>query len=287
MPAPVRPNKSFRQVKSKSKEMRYDQKEQIFYVPDEFGYTIKFKVNPFLAMNTYDPFQNGVPEYQTNIVMQPMNIEKDPNGVKDQKFIHEYLKDKNIIPTNIEYEYMTLGFVYGQASDPNNYKWMFEFRRQNQMFYAMHFVAIQLKHIDIGTYAWADPDPKAGFFHGRFSIQKEAIKTCLEDGPNKLILYGKQKKHEIKGDISIIPKDCTWLKFRYNTKTDIWYTEFMNDKNQTIAKPVSSKKILGENVTMRGDVDWEHPKPKVTTSMKVGDVNEIRKMADTLIVVGR
>ena len=61
----------------------------------------------------------------------------------------------------------------------------------------------------------------------------------------------------------------------------------IDESGKTAAEPISFKNVLGGNVTMYGDVDWGHQKPKVSTYMDVNKITDIKLMADTLIISGK
>ncbi len=277
------PMKSFRHIKCKDSEMKYDDKTHVLTVPDEFGYEIQFHIEPLLSINQTTPFMNNVPEYQTNILMRPVKIERTEKAL-NQKAIQEKLKTSTVVPSNIEFDNFSIGFVYADGQNPMNHKWMLEYRKNEQVFFAQHFEGIRLQNVDIGTMAWQTPP----IWHGRFTVKNGAFKTILEDKPNWIVIKGKApSKHVPKGDTSLIKEGIVKLKFRYNVKTNVWYADQIDASGTTAAEPISFKNVLGGNITMYGDVDWGHQKPKVSTYMDVNDISDIKLMADTLIITGK
>lgn len=276
------PMKSFRQIDAKVSDITYDKEKAVLTIPDQFGYKIQFHVEPLLSINQYTPFMNNVPEYQTNIMMRPVHIARDEKSL-NQKAIQEKLKTMSVVPNSIDYENFSIGFVYATAENPMNHKWMLEYRKAGNIFYAQHFEGVRLENVDIGTMSW-----NQGIWHGRFTVKKGAFKTIVEESPNQIVIKGKApSKHTAKGDTSLIGEGVDRLKFRYNIKTDIWYAEMLGPDGATVSPTLEFKSILGENVTMRGDIDWGHQKPKVSVYMDVSKIKEIKLMSDTLIIQGK
>lgn len=274
--------KSFRQITTKNESIEFDQKSAIMTIEDEFGYKIQFHVEPMISINQYTPFMNNVPEYQTNIIMRPVKIDRTQDSL-NQQAIQKRLLDKSVVPDKLDYDNFSIGFIYATPDNPMNHKWMLEYRKNGQIFYAQHFEGIRMENVNIGTTSWNN-----GIWHGRFTVKNGDFKTILEEKPNHIVIQGKApSKHTPKGDTSLIPDGITKLKFRYNIKTDTWYADMIDQNGGTAATPLSFKSVLGENVTMYGDIDWGHPKPKVSTHIDVSKIKEIKLMSDTLIVQGK
>jgi len=226
---------------------------------------------------------NNVPEYQTNIMMRPVKIDRGEKAL-NQEAIQNKLKDKSVVPSSIDYEAFSIGFVYATAENPMNHKWMFEYRKNGNVFYAQHFEGVRLENVDIGTIAWFTQP----IWHGRFIVKKGDFKTVLEEKPNYVVIKGKApSKHTPKGDVSLIAEDTVKIKFRYNIKTNIWYADMIGPKGTTVGEPLHFQNVLGQNITMYGDVDWAHAKPKVSTYMDVNKITDMKMMSDTLIITGK
>jgi len=139
--------KTYRQIDVDRENIDYDSAKHLLRMRTELGYNVIFEVDPYVSINYADGFSpQGVPEFQTNILMKPVKVEKGEKPMSLDS-IKEMLKKRSVVPKSIQYENFTLGFVYANAQNPQNHKWMLEFRRQQQIFYAMHFLGISCKKI--------------------------------------------------------------------------------------------------------------------------------------------
>jgi len=276
----------FRPINIDMKKAVWDAEKELLKIPDEFGYILGLQLQPMVSINANEPFLNNIPEYQINMGIKPVSIDKNKelSPPKTQTQIFEALKGRSIVSPKIVFDDFTVGFTYATPQHPNNHQWMLEFRQKDKIFFIQHFLGVKLKNIDIGNVKWFD-----SIWHGRFKINKDAYKIALEEkDPGWVTIYGRAgNKHKAKGDVSMIPQGVETCVFRYNVKTDIWYLDMMDKEMHTTAPPLQFKNILGENVTVEGHIDWGHPKPKVTMRMPASKINDMRLMADTLVIVGR
>jgi len=104
-----RSTKTYRQIKAYSDRIGYDIEKNELTVPIEFGYSVVFKLNPMVAINNQDPWANGVPELQTNIMAQPLQIKKSDKSLSRDD-IMKALKERNVIPPGLQFEDFTVGF---------------------------------------------------------------------------------------------------------------------------------------------------------------------------------
>jgi len=162
---------------------------------------------------------------------------------------------------------------------------MMEFRRQQQIFYAMHFLGVRLRKIPISTTSWFD-----GVYHGRFLCQKDDLGMVREDKPGWIVIEGKEldKKEEARDITNMIPEGSEKLRLRYNIREDFWYGDILKP-NQVIPeiKPLKMRHITAENMDFFGLADFSFQKPKVSYIVETNTIAEIRMMGDTLFLVGK
>ena len=252
-------------------------KDGVLTIEIDYGYSVTFKMQPFFGINTTRPWmknQKGVdiPEFQTAFNMAPMAVDVLP-GAKTRDEILEALKSKTVIP-QMEFDNFTVGFVYANADNPQNHKWMLEFRKNKNIFHAMHFLGCDID-CPFSTTSWHD-----GIYHGRFQVNKEAFKQVLEtDKPGWISITGNNhNKHRPKGDVKLLPVDAERVRFRFNVKTDYWYGDFLDKNDKAVSQPLKMHDILGEDIKLTGHVDWDSnpAKPRVMFHVNCKDVRAPR-----------
>jgi len=277
--------KTYRQIDVDRENIDYDSGKHLLRMRTELGYNVIFEVDPYVSINYADGFNpQGMPEFQTNILMKPVKVEKGDKPMSLDS-IKEMLAKRSVVPKSIQYENFTLGFVYANAQNPQNHKWMLEFRRQQQIFYAMHFLGISCKKIPITTTSWFD-----GVYHGRFLCQKDDLGMVSEQKPGWIVVEGKDltKKEEGRDITKVIPEGSEKLRLRYNIREDFWYGDILKP-GQVIPeiKPLKMRHITAENMDFLGLADFSFQKPKVSYIVETKTIADIRMMADTLFLVGK
>ena len=274
--------KAFRQIKSYVKELEFDPEKGMIRLPIEFGYKVIFAIESHISLNPYDPFQNGSPEIQSNIMLRPIKIEGGPKAIPQAKLV-EILKERDVIPEDLAYQDMTIGFTYANAQNPQNHKWMLEFRRNKNIFWALHFLGISVNKVPLQTISWFD-----GIYHGRFIVNKQDIGKTVEKTPGWIELQGKEMDKKIpKGNTSLIPEGVDRIRLRFNIKEDFWYGDLLAPKEViSKLKPLKFKNITAENLFLEGVADHSFQKPKVYYIVKTKDVANIMLMANNLIIQG-
>lgn len=274
--------KSFRQINANVKELEFDPEKGMIRMPIEFGYRVVFAIEPHISLNPYDPFQNSAPEIQSNIFLRPIKIEPTDKAVSQDEIL-KILKERDVIPSEVGYQDMTIGFTYANAQNPNNHKWMLEFRRNKNIFWAMHFLGVSVNKVPLQTTSWFD-----GIYHGRFLVNKQDVAITKEVKPGFIELQGKDLKKKIpKGNTSLIPEGIDRIRLRFNIKEDYWYGDLLKpgEKVSTL-KPLKMKNITADNIYLEGVADHSFQKPKVYYIVKTKDIANIMLMADNLIIQG-
>jgi len=260
-------------------------KDGILSIDIEYGYQVQFKMQPYFGINTTRAWMKNkegidIPEFQTAFNMSPIAVNKLADA-KSREDILEHLKTRNVLP-EMEFENFTVGFVYANADNPQNHKWMFEFRKAKNIFHAMHFLGCDID-CPFSTTSWHD-----GIYHGRFQINKEAFKSVLENKPGWVTITGNKNKHRPKGDVAIIPVNAERIRFRFNVKTDYWYGDFLGKDGQSVAPSLKMHDILGEGIKLEGHIDWDSnpAKPRVMFHAECKDIKDASMMAETLVIKG-
>ncbi len=287
MPPPLPPDQAkqiYRNISAKPETATL--KDGVLTIDTEYGYQVQFKMLPYFGINTTRPWMKNkdgseIPEFQTAFNMAPIAV----NTLKDAKSrpdILEHLKTRNVLPSGIDFENFTVGFVYAQADNPQNHKWMFEFRKNKNIFHAMHFLGCDID-CPFSTTSWHD-----GIYHGRFQINKEAYKSVLESKPGWVSITGNKGDHRAKGDTKIIPANAEKIRFRFNIKTDYWYGDFLGADGASVAPSLKMHDILGEGIKLSGHIDWDSnpAKPRVMFHAECKDIKDASMMAETFVIKG-
>jgi len=95
--------KSFREINVDTTQVEYDPAKRRMRMHTEVGYNIVFEVEPHVSINIHDPFQNGVPEFQTNIMLKPLTVEKGKNPFTREQ-IKELLDTRSVIPEALNWK---------------------------------------------------------------------------------------------------------------------------------------------------------------------------------------
>ncbi len=263
-------------------------KDGVMVLETEFGYQVTFKMVPYFGINTTRPWMKhpktgvDVPEFQTAFNFQPMDV-SPLEGAKTKDEITAILKEKTVLPAQLDYDNFTIGFIYANDDNPMNHKWMFEFRRNKNIFHAMHFNGVNID-APFSTTSWHD-----GIYHGRFQMNKDAFKKVLESKPGWVTITGNDhNKHRPKGDTKMIPEAAKSIRFRFNIKTDYWYGDLLDGKGESVAPPLKMHDILGDGITLTGNIDWDSnpAKPRVMFYTICREIKECNMMAETLVIRG-
>lgn len=241
---------------------------------------IHYKLNHTTQVDTITDYpEDDLADFAVDVNLEFIKVERLPNH-KNRKQLHTLLSKEDLIPPDLQYKYIMLGFVYSNPTDPNNHKWWLDFRdSQNNSVY--NYFAPKIKiHAPITTKTWHDPDPN-GVWHGRYVFEK-GIKI-LETNPGELTLTAPIKKVK-KQNISILPKQATNLRLRYNIREDIWFCDVLDNKNIEL-ESIPCKSIICD-AKMSSNVIGGN-KPKVSTLIKVSDIGEVSLDINNLVIRGK
>jgi len=260
-------------------------------ITDEFGMVANYKVDfsTYIEPEAYDPehcewCKKGIPEIVTefNITLKDMSKTKQALSREDIKTI---MKTKNIIPPTLVYDHFLLGFVYADSSDPNNHRWWIDFRNnKDQSIYNCWGDKIKI-NCPYTTHSWFENE----FHHGRYRFSSGDVEAIKEPRPGELVILGKLKKEckPIKNVCSIqhLPDKAHTLRFRYNTREDLWFCDILDKKDKSLGQ-ISCKSLICDAITY-GNVINVGDRPKVNTRINVTDISDIAIAINSLIIRGK
>lgn len=264
-------------------------KPESLIIETEFGFDIYYKLIPTVYIDAITKFKDNIPDFSTNIEVEFIKLVKHDN-VKTQKEITEILKGVSIIPPNLIYDYVLLGFVYADDTDPNNHRFWLDFRdNKNLNVFTYYGDKIEI-HCPITTKTWHDEDPN-GIWHGRMVLSANKLDSILEPEPGNLIINGKlrsQCKPIKQKNIcrpTDIPEKANSLRLRYNIREDIWFCDILDKEDKEIGV-IPCKSIICDAI-MYGIVFVVGNQYKVSTKINVSDISEIAIAINSLIIRGK
>lgn len=248
--------------------------KDIIKISTEFGYIIYYKLKYITYIDPFTKYDDNIPDFKTDLYLEFIKIEKEKDH-KSQKEIQQLIKNKNIIPSSLDYDFAHLGFVYADG-DPNNHRWMLNFfNKNNQNVFNLYFDDIDIK-CPLTTTSWHD-----GIWHGRFLFNKNDIEKITMSTPNKITIIGKKNKNKKKP--LDVPKETTHLRLRYNINENIWYVDLLNNDKEIDS--LICKTILCD-APLKGAVLRAGSRPKVSCVIKIKDVSSIERTLNTIVIRG-
>ncbi len=251
----------------------------IITVP-KFGYELHYKMKDYTTVDADLEFKDGIPDFASEVTLEFVKVLKLSNA-KSIKQIRELVKDESVIPPNLKYDHILLGFVYSDNTDSNNHRWWLDFKNdKDENVYNYFGDKIEIR-CPTSTKSWF----KDEFWHGRYVFSKQDIQSIIEPKPGRLIIRGKLKD-ECKPAISnqVIPSGAETIRFRYNTRENLWFGDIL-DKTDKLLGEIPCKNLIID-ATMYGEIVTAE-KPKVSTRINVNDILDINIAINTLIIRGK
>ena len=278
-PPPQKNNKLFRNIRFKS-----DIKTLI--VRTEVGYDLVFELQPQIRVNPYEPNEKGTPEFQTAIVWTLKGARPRGNAMKVPE-IKELVKDRSLLPMDMDWDMAQIGYVYSNDRDPNNHRWWLEALKSTPKMGEFNSILSEYMFeitstAPIGTRAWQD-----GIWHGRFTIHKDNIDSVLEISPGKIMIKGNGKGRigDIKGNIDI-PETCIVTRLRFDIRKNVWYTEFLDSKGVIIGEALASTNLMAD-VKFKSHVIPHPNRPKVSGMVMRSDIVSIKHDKQLTMIKGK
>lgn len=273
--------KTYRIIKSKLKD-------DTLIVKTDFGLDVYYKISHTTSVDSITKYDDGIPDFATDIGIDFIKVVKHKKA-KTRQEITSILKKESIIPHDLVFDRILLGFVYADNTDPNNFRWWLDFRdAKDQSIYNYYTDDIEI-NCPITTTKWHDNDPN-GIWHGRMVFSPNELQTILEPKPGKLIVSG-----ELRSKISLdtkkicssqnIPEKTESLRLRYNIREDLWLCDIL-DKEEKEIKTIPSKSIMCD-AKMYGNILIEGDKPKVSVKVKIEDISDMGIAFNGLIIRGK
>lgn len=272
-------NKIFRNI-------RYKSDVKTLIVRTEVGYDLVFELQPQIRVNPYEATEKGTPEFQTSIAWtlkgaRPRGIAMKVPQIKD------LIKDRSLLPMDMDWDIAQIGFVYSNDRDPNNHRWWLEgLKAGTKMGTFSSELSEYMFDISstapIGTRSWSD-----GIFHGRFTISKDNIEDIIETSPGKIIINGngKGKIGDIKANVDI-PDTCVVARLRFDIRKNVWYTEFLDNKGVTVGNILTSANLMCD-AKFKGHTIPHPSRPKVSGMVMRSDIISIKHDKQMTMIKGK
>jgi hypothetical protein len=241
------------------------------------GFDIKLEVIPTIRLAPQ--LFNGEAALHANVSIGDSSISEGPKAIKTQEDLNIFLAKEPTLPTHWKYDDLLLGFIYSTDEDPENYNWFLQTRYKGKFGGRLTTSTNVNIHCPMATVSWFE----GGNWHGRFCFAKKELKNIERVGTDLNVVGHKCGGHAIE-DLSEIPEGSDRIVIRYNIHKNKWYLHFQ--KNGGDLKEIEVDGILTD-CSMYGNVDRNHPKPKVTQFVKVEDVAHLKIMSNMAIIYGK
>ena len=254
--------------------------EDQIVIHTEFGYDLYFKVRPITEIDAITEYEDGKPDFQVNLRLMFVKAVETNKAIPREK-IEKSLRERSIVPLDLDYDDFLIGFVFATDDDPNNHKWWLDFRKGEQTVHTIFIDELDIK-CPITTKSWFGEE----IYHGRMVVSKDNLLALKQPSLNKIEIIGKPVPGKTKAVCkrNVIPKDTEYLRLRYNIKEDFWICDFMNNGDERI-ESIPSKGIICD-APLYGQVTVIEDMYKVSTKVYVKDITDMATAVNTLIIRG-
>lgn len=243
-------------------------------IKTETGHIIKCKLKANVLVDL-DQDDNGNPFFFIEVPPTYDGVELTKNSMTLETVRNEF-ENKNIIPDNLEYDHIQVGFAYTDANDPNNHKWMLHFMDVNNNVLSGFYGTEISIDCPFTTFSWDD-----GVWHGRFVVYKKDVKLLREKETGKFVLEGYGKGIE-QQKVNPIDEKVKSIILRFNNRTNMWYCD-LHDKKQKIGE-MPCKNIICD-VPFSGSIDYSaQPKVKASAVIDISKIEGISMALNALII---
>jgi hypothetical protein len=268
------------------RSIRFKADIKTLVVRTEIGYDLIFDLQPQIRVNPYEETDKGTPKFQTSIVWA-LKGARPRGSVMKVSEIELLVKDRSLLPLDVDWDIAQLGFVYSNAKDPNNHRWWIEgLKTGKQMGQFDSIMSEYTKSVSssapIGTRSWFD-----GIHHGRFTFAKDNIESSKEISKGHVFIEGNGKGRlgDIESNVDI-PEECTTFRLRFDIRKDIWITEMLNIKGELVGESLISKNIKSD-AKFKGHIVPNNNRPKVSGMILRDDVESINETDQLVMIKGR
>lgn len=251
-------------------------------VNTEFGYKLHYKIIPFVNVDPATKYEDGNPDFTSSLSLQFLKLEVE-KGAKSQDEIAKVLRERNIIPPGLDYDFFYVGFVYADDSDPNNHKWWLDFRKDDMSVLNLFTDSLKINS-PATTASWF----ANGVWHGRFKVTSDMLEFVKQEGESGFFVKGRRPARKISQNIcspDSMPKGAKYIRLRYNIRQNFWYAAFLDKSHEQIEEQQFGSIIC--DAPMEGVVHVADGKWRVSSRIDVKDVAGIAQIANSLIITGK
>jgi|APSaa5957512535_1039671.scaffolds.fasta_scaffold09540_3 hypothetical protein len=270
------------------RSVRYKADVKTMVVRTEIGYDLVFDLEPQIRVSPYSQTKEGTPKFQSSIVWTLRGVRPKGTSMKVPE-IKEMIKDRDLLPLDMDWDKAQIGFVYSNARDPNNHRWWIEALKPGAKMGEFKSVLSEYtldvaSTAPIGSRSWFD-----GIHHGRFTFDKDNIESIRETAEGKVMITGngKGKIGSIKGNVDI-PDECKAFRLRFDIRKNVWYTEML-DETGKVLQMLTSKNVMCDakfkGLTVR--VPTDPNRPKVSGMVNISDVDVIKHDDQLIMIKGK
>jgi hypothetical protein len=270
------------------RSIRYKADVQQLVVRTEIGYDLVFELQPQIRVSPYEETKERTPKFQTSIVWVLKGVRPRGNAMKVPE-IKDLVKDRDLLPMDMDWDIAQLGFVYSNARDPNNHRWWLEALKGTGKMgefssklseYTLNVASTA----PIGSRSWFD-----GIHHGRFTFHKDNIESIREVGEGSVMITGngKGKIGDIKPNVEI-PEGCVAARLRFDIRKNHWYIELLAQDGKVLTQLISTN--IMSDARFKGTIvrlPQDPARPKVSGMINRSDIESINTTDQITMIKGK
>jgi len=270
------------------RSIRYKADVQQLVVRTEIGYDLVFELQPQIRVSPYEETEQRTPKFQTSIVWVLKGVRPRGNAMKVPE-IKDLVKDRDLLPMDMDWDIAQLGFVYSNARDPNNHRWWLEALKSTGKMgefssklseYTLNIASTA----PIGSRSWYD-----GIHHGRFTFHKDNIESIREVGEGSVMITGngKGKIGDIKPNVEI-PEECVAARLRFDIRKNHWYIELLAQDGKVLTQLISTN--IMSDARFKGTIvklPQDPARPKVSGMINRSDIESINTTDQITMIKGK
>jgi|TARA_R110000851_G_C12975626_1_gene555803 hypothetical protein len=270
------------------RSIRFKSDVKTLIVRTEVGYDMIFDINPQIRVNPYDESENGTPKFQSSLIWTLRGVRPRGTAMK-QGEIEATVKDRSMLPMDIDWDVAQLGFVYSTSRDPNNHRWWLEALKSGQKMGEFDSLLSEYtlgvtSTAPMGTRSWFD-----GIHHGRFIFPKDSIKDAKEISKGHVFIEGNGKGRlgDIESNVDI-PQTCIALRLRFDIRKNIWYSEFIDSTGTQVGDTIISTGLKSD-AKFKGHIMIDpanQGRPKVSGMIMRDNIISMNTNSDLTMIKG-
>jgi len=270
------------------RSIRFKSDIKTLVVRTEIGYDMVFDITPQVRVDPYESSDNGTPKFQSSLIWTLRGVRARGTAMK-QGEIEATIKDRSLLPMDVEWDVAQLGFVYSSPKDPNNHRWWLEALKSGQKMgqfdsLLSEYTLAVSSTAPMGTRSWFD-----GIHHGRFVFPKDSIKDAKEIGRGHVFIEGNGKGRlgDIESNVSI-PETCVALRLRFDIRKNVWYSEFIDSAGTQLGDTITSTGLKSDAL-FKGHIMQDptgQGRPKVSGMIMRDNLISMNTNADLTMIKG-